>query len=89
MFQVPVDQTHTAYVNLWIDFTDTALEAEGSGLVAPTDSGEELGYTTQDTDRLQGYFPVEVILPHHKMSNIASYNISSCTPTDEIPQVRQ
>ena len=88
-FQVPVDHTYTAYVNHWIDLTDAVLASDGSGLVAPTGSGGELDYTAEDTDRLQGYFQVEVVLPHHKMSNIASYNISSCTPSDEVPQTRQ
>lgn len=80
VFHVPVDQTYTAYVNHWIDLTDTVIDSQDLGLVAPSGSDGELDLTTEDTDRVQGYFQVEVILPHHKMSNIASYNLPACKP---------
>lgn len=89
VFNVPVDQTHTAYVNHWLDLTDAVLDAEDLGLVAPTESDGPFGYTTEDTDRVQGYFQVEVLLPHHKMSNVASYNLPACNPTAKPVLVRR
>jgi len=88
LFHVPVNHTLTAYVNHWIDLSDVVLESSDLGLVASSDSDGPLGYTTEDTDRSQGYYQVEVLLPHHKMSNLASYNLPACSPDSEIPQFR-
>jgi len=89
IFRVPVDHTFTAYVNHELDLTDVIMASGEPGLVAPEAPAGDLGYATEETDRRQGYYQVEVILPHHKMSNVASYNMVACMTESDPPQTRQ
>ena len=82
-FQVPVDQTFTSFFNHPIDLSDPAFVDDGElDLVIEDDrDGEIDDFIDEETDRLKGYYQVEVLSPHHKLSNIASYNMPAC-PTD-------
>ncbi len=79
-FQVPVDQTFTAYFNHPIDLSDPAFVDDGElDLVIEDDHGGDIDdLIDEETDRLKGYYQVEVLSPHHKMSNVASYNMPAC-----------
>jgi hypothetical protein len=49
------------------------------------DDGEIGGLTQEPTDNVQGYFQLEVVEPHAKSSNIASYNVDGCVEETAAP----
>jgi hypothetical protein len=82
LFQVPVDNTHTAFVHHTVDLSATADDG-GLGLTAPEDHGGAIDdLADADSDHTQGYFQIEVTSPHHKLSNIASYHMNCA---DDLP----
>ncbi|MGD8629936.1 MAG: hypothetical protein PVG72_04315 [Gammaproteobacteria bacterium] len=70
LYKVAVDQTYTAFVNHVVDLSER--EPEG-----PVPS-EDLGFSAIPTDRLQGFYQIEVVSPYKTNSNIADYNIEPC-----------
>jgi len=70
LYKTAVDQTHTAFVYHPIDLSEQEPE-----IVFPADTRQ---LSAVPTDRLQGFYQIEVVSPHKTMSNIASYNIEPC-----------
>lgn len=57
-------------------------EAQQGGLVAPQGSGGELGLKApNDPNLVQGYYQLEIVAPHKKVSNIADYSVACTIPT--------
>jgi hypothetical protein len=71
VFRVAVDHTHTAFVHHRVDLSER--EPEG-----PTPSIDQ-GFSSIPTDRLQGFYQIEVVSPQETTSNFANYDIGPCT----------
>ena len=70
LYKVAVDQTHTAFVNHVVDLS----EREPEGPIPSVDKG----FSAIPTDRLQGFYQIEVVSPYKTKSNIESFNIEPC-----------
>jgi hypothetical protein len=80
LYKVAVDQTYAAFVSHPIDLSERELE----GPVPAIDQG----FSSLPTERLQGFYQIEVVSPHKTSSNIAEYNIEPCnTRPDTIHSV--
>ena len=64
--------TQAAYDN------NTIEEEIYSAYVQAKFDGEIGGLTHEETDNVQGWFQLEVVEPHGKLSDIASYNVGGC-----------
>jgi hypothetical protein len=72
VYKVAVDQTHSAFVHHPVDLS--GAEPEG-----PT-PGIDQGFSAIPTDRLQGFYQIQVVAPNATTSNFASYDIEPCKP---------
>jgi hypothetical protein len=80
LYKVAVDQTYTAFVSHPIDLSEPELEGPVPGI--------DQGFSSLPTERLQGFYQIEVVSPHKTTSNIAEYNIEPCnTRPDTIQSV--
>jgi hypothetical protein len=90
-FQVKFDKSD-------VKFLDHVIEIDGKGkpkglgfAAAQAQSGGELGLAApSDPNLTQGYFQVEVMAPHKKLSNIADYSVKCTVQTggnDELAAV--
>jgi hypothetical protein len=85
-FTVDVDQTLTGFFDNVVELEPIVLEPSPSDAppdaFAAVDDGEIGGFTQEDGDRIRGYYQLEVVEPHEKRSEVASYNIDGCVVVD-------
>lgn len=82
IFAAQVDQTFTAMLDHHVDVEPTSPSTSPTGglvAVSPTNDGIT-GLATQDTNRLQGWYQLEVLEPNVTTSDVASYNLPPCVP---------
>jgi hypothetical protein len=70
LYKVAVDQTHVAFVYHPIDLSEREPEGPSPAM--------DRGFSAVPTDRLQGFYQIEVVSPDKTTSDIASYNIEPC-----------
>jgi hypothetical protein len=77
-FQVKFDKSDVKFLDHVIEI-DGKNAPKGLGFKAPQPKSGELGLAApSDANLTQGYFRVEVLSPHKKLSNIADYSVK-CT----------
>jgi hypothetical protein len=79
-FQVNFTKSDVKFLDHVVEI-DNKGKPKGMGFAAAQPQGGALGLSAQTVPNLnQGYFQLEVIAPHKKMSNIADYSVK-CTVT--------
>jgi hypothetical protein len=77
-FQVKFDKSDIKFLDHVIEI-ESKGKPKGLGFAAPQQQGGALGLAAPtDPNLVQGYFRVEVLSPHKKLSNIADYSVK-CT----------
>lgn len=78
-FTAEIDQTQTTMIDHYYDLPVRERPSEGLGNVT-TGGGDRGvgGLTTEETDREQGTFQIQVLAPHGYWSNIDGYNVEPC-----------
>lgn len=81
-FDVHIDQTRTAMFAHQVQLDPVVLDPAGSDeppdAFTAEDDGKIGGLVHEDGDNVQGYYQLEVVAPHEKLSGIASYNVDGC-----------
>lgn len=89
-FQVKFDKSDVKFLDHVIEIDDKN-KPKGLGFTAAQPQSGELGLAAPSNPNLtQGYFQVEVLSPHKKLSNIADYSVKCTVKTggnDEITSV--
>jgi hypothetical protein len=84
-FDVHIDQTRTAMFAHQVQLDPIVLDPAGPdgppGAFTAEDDGEIGGLVHEGSDNVQGYYQLEVVEPHGKLSDIASYNVDGCVVT--------
>lgn len=70
VYKVEVNQTHNAFVHHTVDLSEIELDGPEPSI--------DQGFSVIPTDRLQGYYRIEVVSPVKTDSNIADYNVEPC-----------
>jgi hypothetical protein len=79
IFAVLVDQTCTAFAHHVVDVSAEPTHTSGLSLVSLTHADDLSDLTTEETEQTQGSFQIEVVFPHHTLSDVASSNMSCTT----------
>jgi hypothetical protein len=78
-YQAQIDQTSTTFVDHHVDLEPVVVDGGefDPGLVAPHEQSIG-GLTANPTDRVQGYYRLEVLSPNPLLSVVADYNVEPC-----------
>lgn len=78
-YQTEIDQTFTTFVDHHVDLEPVVVDGGefDPGLVAPQEQSIG-GLTANPTDRVQGYYRLEVLSPNPLLSAVADYNVEPC-----------
>lgn len=81
IFQVAFEKSDVKFLDHVIEI-DAKGKPKGLGFAAAQGQGGALGLTTPDNpDLVQGYFQLEVLAPHKKLSNIADFSVKCSVTT--------
>jgi hypothetical protein len=80
-FQVKFDKADVKFLDHVVEI-DAKSKPKGLGLATPQAAGGELGLVApSNPDLIQGYFQLEIVKPHKKLSKISDYSVKCMSIT--------